>query len=315
MKILIAEDDSSSRLLLRATLKKLGHEVFDTESGREAWEAYQKGDYRIVISDWNMPDMDGLELCRKIRSHPAGCYTYLLLLTANQGKESYLDAMSSGADDFLNKPFDKQVLSARLHVAQRILNLHDALRVQATHDPGTGLWNRAAILNCLAEELQRAERGKTVVGVALADIDHFKRVNDTYGHLAGDAVLREAAGRLKSVLRPYDRIGRYGGEEFLVVLPGCTSEEAGIVAERMRRCMGGNPVETNQAKIEMTCSIGVSASVKSDTRDLEALIHEADEALYVAKREGRNRVVQSPSRFLPRLSSVGVSDLMSMSAG
>lgn len=241
--------------------------------------------------------MDGLELCRKIRSHPTKGYTYFLLFTAYQGKESFLDAMASGADDFLSKPLDKQVLSARLHVAQRILDLQEALRIQASHDPGTGLWNRSAILNYLYEELWRAERENSIVGVAMADIDDFKRVNDTYGHLAGDVVLREAAGRLKSILRPYDRIGRYGGEEFLVVLPGCSAEEAMSVAERMRRGIEGEPIKTVQAALTVTCSFGVGASVKGDARHLEALIHKADEALYEAKRIGKNRVAKFSSHL------------------
>lgn len=296
MKILIAEDDASSRMLLRVTLKKLGHEVTTAESGQEAWNIFCGGDYRVLITDWNMPDMNGLELCRRVRSANGKNYAYILLLTAYQGKESYIDAISSGADDFLSKPFDKELLAARLHVAERILNLQEALQIRATHDYETGIWNRAAILDFMDQELERAYREDTTVGVALADIDFFKRVNDTYGHLAGDQVLRETAKRMSGVLRPYDRIGRYGGEEFMMALPGCDPSLAARVAERIRESLEAAPVITPEGNIiPITCSIGITATVRGVRGEIDSLIREADKALYQAKGEGRNRVVVSES--------------------
>lgn len=290
MKLLIAEDDASTRLLLSAILRKLGYDVLATESGSQAWDAYQKGDYRIVISDWNMPDMNGLELCRKIRSVPTPNYIYFLLLTAYNGKDNYLDAIATGADDFMSKPFDKEVLAARLHVAKRILNLQETLQFQATHDLSTGIWNRSAMLDFLNQELDRSSRENKSVGVVLADLDHFKQINDTCGHQAGDQVLQVVAERLKTVLRPYDRVGRYGGEEFLMVLPGCDAPTAAKVAGRILKCFDGVPIPTCAGDLQVTCSLGAVAS-DLQRRDVDSLIRAADDALYRAKRSGRNRVV------------------------
>ena len=290
MKLLVAEDDASTRLLLRVTLRKLGYDVLAVENGQQAWDAFREGGYRILISDWNMPDMTGLDLCRKIRSHPAQEYTYLFLLTAYNGKNHFLDAIGAGVDDFMSKPFDKEVLAARLHVAQRILDLQKTLQFQASHDLHTGIWNRSAMLDFLAQELDRAQRENKSIGVVLADLDRFKRVNDTYGHQAGDEVLNAAAERFKGVLRPYDRIGRYGGEEFLMVLPGCDGPSAVHVAERMRQSLGECAVPTADGEIRVTASLGVTASGKDRPCDVDSLIREADRALYRAKRAGRNRI-------------------------
>jgi len=290
MKILIAEDDTTSRLLLAATLKKLGHEVVAAANGEEAREAIGREHVPLLISDWMMPDVDGLELCRLIRSEHSLQYTYIILLSARSGKTNYLGAMDAGADDFITKPFDEDQLAARLRVAERILDLHETLRVQAMHDRLTGLWNRAAIVDSLHQELDRTARERTPVSVILADLDHFKQINDTYGHLAGDAVLREAAQRMRAALRSYDHIGRYGGEEFLIVLPGCLAVSAMVVAERVRERIAATAITIPGDSIAVTSSLGVSASSGGQVMAADALIAAADTALYQAKAAGRNRV-------------------------
>jgi diguanylate cyclase (GGDEF)-like protein len=203
--------------------------------------------------------------------------------------------MDAGADDYLTKPFNAHELRVRLHAGRRILDLQEellkareALREQATHDGLTGLLNRTGILEKLDEELSRASRTGTPVSVLMADLDLFKSINDTCGHLVGDAVLREAARRLKTAARRYDSVGRYGGEEFLIVLPGCNAAEAAIQGERMRQAIGSAPFLSGGQPVLVTASLGVACSSHAAP---EALVREADDALYLAKENGRNRVV------------------------
>ena len=292
MKILIAEDDTTSRLLFSATLRKLGHTVVAVEDGHEAWKAWQQGEYPLLISDWMMPNIDGLQLCRMIRGEPGLQYTYVILLTALDSKGSYLEGMDAGADDFITKPFDEEQLAARLRVAERILRLHDRLHIQATHDHLTGVWNRGAIMAHLQKELERGARRGTCTSVIIADVDHFKRVNDTYGHPAGDEVLQEAARRMGLALHGHDRIGRYGGEEFLITASGCDESQAEALAERICRSISAEPVDSRFGKIPMTVSLGVAMGY-GQNEDAGMLISAADEALYRAKKGGRNRVETS----------------------
>ena len=290
MKILIAEDDTTSRLLLGATLKKMGHDVTAARDGDEAWDLFQKEEFPLLISDWMMPGREGPELCRLIRAAERSRYTCVLVLTARDGRESYLEAMDAGADDVITKPFDEDQLAARLRVAQRILDLHERLRTQALHDALTGLWNRGAILERLGQELSRATRENRSVGVVLADLDHFKQINDTHGHAAGDAVLREAAHRMRAALRPYDGVGRYGGEEFLMLVPGCGAAEAGRVAERVRCSLADSPIQIGENTLLVTSSLGVAVSRIGQPTNADTLVQGADTALYQAKADGRNRV-------------------------
>jgi two-component system chemotaxis response regulator CheY len=289
MKILIAEDDTTTRLLFGATLRKLGHAVTAVENGHKAWEAWLGEEHPLLISDWMMPDMDGLQLCKMIRAEPSLQYTYIILLTSLDSKGSYLEGMNAGADDFITKPFDAEHLAARLRVAERILALHARLHTQATHDRLTGVWNRAAIMDHLKEELDRAGRQQTDIAVLIADLDHFKQINDTFGHPAGDAVLREAARRMRSALRPYDRIGRYGGEEFLITAPGCCLNDAIAIAERIRSAIDADPVDSESGDIPLTASLGIAITDGLKPSDADVLIAAADEALYRAKKGGRNR--------------------------
>ena len=297
MKILVAEDDKVSLLVLNATLEKLGHEVVAIQNGRDAWNAWQKEHFPLLISDWMMPHVNGPELCRLIRAQDRTEYTYIVLLTAFSGRGSYLAGMAAGADDFITKPFDEEQLIARLRVAQRIIDLQaallesqEALRVQLTRDALTGSLNRAAILEALDQELVRATRKGSPLAVIMADLDHFKQINDTYGHPAGDAVLREAAHRMRQALRRYDKLGRYGGEEFLMFAPECDEETATKLADRIRCCISSTAVHTPEGIIQVTSSLGVVVSPAAPGTDANLLIRAADAALYGAKNKGRNRV-------------------------
>ncbi|ARO87913.1 diguanylate cyclase response regulator [Nitrosospira lacus] len=290
MKILVAEDDTTSRLLFGATLRKLGYTVTAVENGQKAWEAWEQDEYSLLISDWMMPDIDGPQLCKMIRAEPSLRYTYIILLTALDGKGSYLEGMDAGADDFITKPFDEEQLVARLRVAERILALHKKLHIQATYDRLTGVWNRAAIMDHLEKEVGRAACQSTSIGVLVADLDHFKRINDAYGHPAGDTVLQEAVRRMCLVLRPHDRIGRYGGEEFLIIAPECTENDVVILAEQIRNSISREPVDSQSGGIPMTVSLGVTIGGNQVGGDAGTLIAAADKALYRAKIAGRNRV-------------------------
>ena len=300
MKILVAEDDTDSRLLLERLLTRWGYEVVSCHDGLAAWRALGKpGAPRLAILDWMMPGMDGPEICRRLRRRTWDHYVYVLLLTAKGGAEDIVGGLDAGADDYLAKPFDPHELRARLRTGRRIIELQadltaarEALRYHATRDALTGLWNRAAILEILDRESTRAAREGAPLAVLIADVDHFKAVNDTSGHAAGDDVLREVATRLVRSVRPYDSVGRYGGEEFLFVLPHCEPSEAAGVAERVRCAVSGEPIGIPQGTVSVTVSLGVAAS--RGIGDTDATVRAADAALYRAKDAGRDRVEHAP---------------------
>ena len=296
MKVLIAEDEDVSRLKLESLLTAWSYEVVAVADGTKAWNVLQREDApRLAILDWIMPGIDGPEICRMVRKTQHTSYTYLIILTAKTRREDVIVGMEAGADDYVNKPFDAQELKVRLRAGQRIVELEEALRVQATHDSLTGAWNHGAIIEMLARELARARREGTALGVVLADLDHFKLVNDRYGHLAGDEVLRTVAQRMTHSIRMHDFLGRYGGEEFLLLFPRCKLGDAVGLAERLRRGVAAEPVATTAGKIGCTISLGVTASDPVELATGEALLHRADLALYQAKRLGRNQVAVLPS--------------------
>ena len=295
--ILIADDEPLSRRLLQASLVRWGYEVEVAKDGEEALDVLLRDTApRLAVLDWVMPRLDGLEVCRRARARAGAPYSYLLLLTSKEASSDVVAGLAAGADDYLRKPFDAEELRARLRTGERILNLQaellaaqDALRVQATRDGLTGLYNRRAVLERLDEEMARARREGAELSVLLLDVDHFKRVNDQYGHQAGDEVLRELAARLGSVLRTYDAFGRYGGEELIAILPGCGNAASVLVADRMRSAAASSPIETRTGAVAVTVSIG-AASCRSGQTDAAAIIARADAALYRAKNGGRNRV-------------------------
>jgi len=298
MLVLIADDETVSRRMLARMLTTAGYEVVAARDGDEAWQILEREDApRLAILDWMMPGMTGPDVCRKLRGRNREPYTYVLLLTARTDKQDVVEGMDAGADDYVTKPFEARELQVRLRAGRRILDLQadlvkarEALRDQATHDPLTGLWNRYALLEALEREHSRAAREGTPLAAIMVDLDHFKGVNDTYGHLAGDAVLREAAGRMQAVVRSYDLVGRYGGEEFLIVLPGTSGVNAAQLAERLRAAVAHDPVGHDLLRIPVTASFGVGASGTRPSGDAQMLIRLADEALYRAKEKGRNCV-------------------------
>jgi diguanylate cyclase (GGDEF)-like protein len=297
MRILIAEDDTVSRRLLEITIGGLGHETIVVTNGTDAERILLQPDGpQLAVLDWMMPGMDGLAVCRSVRQR-VNSYVYVVLLTARGGQEDMAVALEADVDDFLTKPFDPEELRARLRSGERLLRLQDtllqtqkALHYQASHDNLTGLWNRRMVREQLTIEFSREKREGKPIAVALADLDHFKRINDTYGHPAGDVLLREAGVRMRSALRSYDSIGRYGGEEFLIVLPGCDTDEAIFVAERARAAVA-TPLLVNGIDMPLSVSMGV-ASTRTAMDDPDALIQAADEALYRAKAAGRNLVAK-----------------------
>jgi len=298
VKILIADDSIVSRHLLDATLRKWGYEVVLASDGTEAWEIMQsKNAPPLAILDWMMPEMTGVEVCRRVRQQAREPYTYILLLTSKNLKEDLIEGMEAGADDYITKPFDQHELKVRLRAGTRVVDLQqqllaarEALREQATKDSLTGIWNRSSIVEQLQRELARSSRELLPVGLVMVDLDHFKSMNDTHGHFAGDAVLREAARRMQDSIRQYDSIGRYGGEEFLILLPNCDEESTHRQAERMRGQLAQAPVGEFEDSFTLTASFGATCASAGYPASVEGLIRRADEAMYLAKKHGRNRV-------------------------
>jgi diguanylate cyclase (GGDEF)-like protein len=303
MKILVADDDAVSRCLMARILERSGYEVVTAENGREAAEILTNDNRpRLALIDWMMPELDGPEVCRKIRSAQEQSYVYIALLTSKESKEDIVAGLEAGADDYLTKPCDAEELKARLRTGQRILDLEDKLvdaREQmwfkATHDALTSLWDRGAVLGILDRELLRARRENGAVSLLLCDLDHFKQINDVYGHLVGDKVLQEVALRLSASTRPYDAVGRYGGEEFLILLTSCNADLAKVRAEEICEAVSRRPFAIEDKLLSPTLSIGtVTSSEWSSGVSADQLLHQADQALYRAKANGRNCVCSSP---------------------
>ncbi len=292
MKILIADDSNVSRHLLESIVRKWGYEVISTADGNQAWEALRHDDApRMAILDWMMPGLTGPEVCRKVREKGIEPYTYILLLTSKTQKEDVIEGMMAGADDYVVKPFDQQELNVRLRAGRRIIDLQDellkaqaALRHQATHDALTGLINRREISSILDSAVGEEEP----LSVIMLDIDKFKAVNDEHGHAAGDAVLMGTAARLREALGDRAAVGRYGGEEFLVVARSA-ADEAAALAEQIRERIAESPMPFCDGGLSVTVSLGVAH--RNGISGTAALLKAADDALYRAKKAGRNRVV------------------------
>lgn len=292
MRVLIAEDDFTSRTVLASVLKKNGHEVVETVNGAEAWDELQKLDApKLVILDWMMPEMDGPEVVRRVRAIQSPQPPYIIILTSKGEKADIVAGLDAGADDYLAKPFDAAELQARMRVGQRMVELQETVVRQATHDPLTGALNRRGILHALEKEVARAKRSSTRLCVGMCDIDHFKKVNDTHGHLIGDDVLCGVVQRIQSDLREYDLIGRFGGEEFILLTPGCTGSPKECPYNRLCAAVAESPMATKDCGIPVSVSIGVAVASGDSTAD--TLLAAADAALYRAKDEGRNRVVRA----------------------
>jgi two-component system, cell cycle response regulator len=304
MKVLIAEDDDISRAILSATMNAWGWEPIVTRDGTAAWDALQRTDApRLVLLDWEMPGMDGIEICRRLQALHTIDPPYVILLTARERTVDIVTGLAAGANDYIAKPYESAELRARLEVGRRTLELQSSLvearaaqEQLAMRDSLTDVWTRRAILDTLREELSRARRTRGALTVGLCDVDHFKLINDTHGHGVGDDVLVAFTQRLQANLRDYDRLGRYGGEEFLVVAAPTQGHTMDGVYERLRACIADSPVVTPAGPISVTVSIGVATA--SGHEDLYPLIAVADAALYEAKARGRNCVVHRDARVI-----------------
>jgi two-component system, cell cycle response regulator len=297
MKILIAEDESIFRRMVRKYLLEAGYDIIEAEDGRTAWELFQHESFHLIITDWMMPGMTGPELVQRIRASGQQNYTYIIMLTAMDNMDSVVLGLESGADEYLTKPFNSRELVARVASGMRILKLEEQLlqarqqmETLAMHDGLTGLLNRRAIQEYAEAEFDMTVRKERTMSVIMLDIDHFKKVNDHFGHKAGDHALQQAAKVLKDGLRSYDRVGRWGGEEFILILPDTQLQDAALVAERIRIHMAQMSMHLeNGEKFSIHISLGVSCS-SGGFSSLAGLIDAADQALYKAKESGRNRV-------------------------
>jgi diguanylate cyclase (GGDEF)-like protein len=299
MKVLVADDSATIRAVLRASLSGWGFDVLEATNGQQAWEQLQAADApSLALIDWEMPGVEGVELCRRVRAREAegAPYTYVLLLTARRGRHDIVAGMEAGADDYVVKPFDQHELRVRLRAGRRIVDLQAELfrlqemfRAQSRTDPLTGCLNRRGITERLMAEISFAQRDRRPLGVAVLDMDHFKRINDTHGHAVGDGVLQELVHRLGGSTRASDSFGRIGGEEFLILWPGLSVESSRVAADRVRQIMERTPFQIDEVTIKATVSLGVTTTMGDDSQD--AIIERADQALYAAKAAGRNRVI------------------------
>jgi diguanylate cyclase (GGDEF)-like protein len=306
MRILIAEADPFAVLSLQRTIEAMGHDIVATSDGAEAWEHLRRDEIPLVISDWMMPGMDGLELCRRIRARGNRSYVYLILLTGRQQRDGRIAALEAGVDDFLVKPLDRTELQARISVAQRLLSMQEELRrrsddLEAIHaelesqnarlaeiaisDGLTALRNRYYFREVMEKSFSFAVRQGLPLSLVMLDVDRFKSYNDTYGHMAGDTALIEVACTLREQSRDHDQVARYGGEEFVLLLPATDADESEAFCERLRAAVEHRPWPLRP----ITASVGVSTTAPC-TLSAAQLLEEADRALYHSKERGRNAV-------------------------
>ena len=299
MHVLIVDDDFVTRRLLRARLEQHNFIVSEAVHGQAAWELLQEQPISLVITDWLMPIMDGLELIEYIRAHIQNRYVYIILLTSLDNKADVITGLEAGADDYVVKPFNMLELNARLGIGRRVLELEQQLRSlnmqlyqQASYDQLTSLYNRASITKRIEQHLLHARLMEQPISFALCDIDHFKQVNDTYGHHVGDEVLKWVADYLQQSLRANDDTGRWGGEEFLLVLPGASHASATLTLERLRSSLTKTCYSlADGTRLTITISIGAVSTYVDEHTTIESLLSSADQALYAAKRAGRNRLI------------------------
>jgi len=299
VKILIAEDDEITQLILQKLLEREGYKVILTNNGLEAWNVFQekREEIDMVITDWLMPKMDGLELCKKIRNLELSHYVYLIFITVRERREDIVIGLEAGADDYIPKPFDPHELLSRIRSGKRVIEidkrqrkLRKKLECLSLSDELTKVLNRRGIFRRLREEVDRATREKYLFSVMMLDIDNLKETNDRYGHDAGDKVLREAARRIRTCCRPYDAMGRYGGDEFLMIVPAEEKDMAYKLAERFHMAICEKPFEIDNKCVNITVSMGV-VFVSTLNHEPKEIIKKADECLIKAKTAGKNMIV------------------------
>ncbi|MBF0477173.1 MAG: diguanylate cyclase [Deltaproteobacteria bacterium] len=295
MRILIADDNSVTRRMLKSFLAKWGYEVVTTKDGDEAWEVLKENDCPdIAILDWVMPGKEGIEVCRMVRAANKPSYIYIIILTSLGNQEDIIAGLQAGADDYVIKPFSYDEFRCRVCIGERIINLEREIMIMAATDGLTGLWNRREFMGKMDTEFKRSRKEGHPLGVILSDIDFFKKVNDTFGHQAGDLVLQECAGCLRYGIREPYFVGRYGGEEFIAGCPGLTLDSVASLAEDIRNELKSLwiPAPDGSSHIPVTASFGVSVFLPGESNDktIDTIIKRADDALYRAKAEGRDRV-------------------------
>jgi two-component system cell cycle response regulator len=301
-RILLVDDEPTQRLIMARLLKRAGYEVEMASNGREALAKLEQGDFPLMITDWEMPEMDGISLCRALRSREQG-YTYIILLTSRDAIEHLVTGLQSGADDYLIKPVIEPELIARLNTGRRIVTLERSLRTAneenrrlSITDPLTGAYNRRYLMEQLPREIDRAARYNRQLSAIMCDVDHFKKINDGFGHLTGDEVLRWFVSSLKSNLRKSDWVARYGGEEFVIVLPETNVGNAAKCAEHLRDHVASKPFKVAEQELAVSASFGVSGWREGVPKNasLDALIARCDVGVYASKSAGRNRVTVEP---------------------
>lgn len=298
MRILIVDDDPATLYSLKSLVNKWGYDVVTATTGREAFDTVKKSDIPlIVLSDYLMPDIDGMTLCESIRNIESEnlMYTYFIITTTLEETKTPSSFLLNGADDFIKKPFDFEEVRAKLRVAERIMELtirlkqaNQYLQMLSTTDPLTGILNRRETFKYLESQIEKGSRMHFNLSIAMFDIDHFKKVNDTYGHPAGDEVLKNVVARVKKNLRKYDIFGRIGGEEFLLILPGSSLEDAVTVCERCRKEVKKTDISTEKGDINVTISFGLT---QFNGQSMDEVVSIVDINLYEAKNSGRDRVI------------------------
>jgi two-component system, cell cycle response regulator len=296
LKIMVADDSRVYRTLVESVLARQGYTVVFATNGREALDAMAEHKPSLVITDWEMPDITGIELCQRLRNEHES-YTYIILLTSNTEKDQVVQGLAAGADDYLTKPFHAGELVARVGVGRRVVDLHRQIQNKnlllqelALADPLTGLPNRRALENWATRELSGAGRHGFPFWIAMADLDHFKRVNDRYGHEAGDAVLKRFAALLRANTRASNMCSRFGGEEFVIGLTHVEQEGVQIAIDRVREQLEAETFAFGNRVISVTASFGIAGFQGAKTPNFDVLLRSADTALYEAKRKGRNRL-------------------------
>jgi diguanylate cyclase (GGDEF)-like protein len=289
-KVLLVDDDPAMLRIVSKWLEKAGYDVQHAEDGQQALSAIEANCPDFLITDWLMPNMDGLELCRRVRELNLVHYVYTIFLTVKSGSDEAIRGLEVGADDFLTKPVNQAELVARMRAGSRVLELERRLGQMARTDALTGLVTQRTFYVMLQKEWARANRGRLPLSCVMVDIDFFKRINDLHGHPVGDAVLKEFARLLEAVTRSSDTVSRYGGEEFCVMLPETRECDAILWAERARKRLGQHVVRAGGKELRVTASFG-AAEKRDDTQSPEQLVDEADQALLCAKQSGRDRVV------------------------
>jgi len=288
--VLLVDDDPAILRLLARWLEVAGYSVRTARDGHEAKAVIEQQWPQIVITDWEMAGLDGHELCRWVRSQTTPHYVHLVLLTVRSGLEDLVRGFESGADDFLKKPIDKDELLARLRSAGRVLELEQRLSTLARCDGLTSLPSRRTFFEFLNREWSRSQRYHFPLACVMVDIDFFKRINDLHGHAAGDEVIRRVGAALADGCRHSDVLCRYGGEEFCLLLPETSEDNAAIWANRIRQQLAATTIEVGGKQLQITASFGISQRM-DDMTSPEQLVEMADQALLVAKRSGRDRAV------------------------